>query len=73
MISGIHYNFSFGDEIIEKLYQMVDDMSFREFKDEQYLKISRNYLRYSWLIIYLTGCSIACHETFTQDIKNFYE
>ena len=70
MISGIHYNFSFGDEFIEKLYQMVDDMSFREFKDELYLKISRNYLRYSWLIIYLTGCSTACHETFTQDIKN---
>ena len=42
MISGIHYNFSFSDESIEKLYPLVDDMSFRKFKDELYLKISRN-------------------------------
>ena len=70
MISGVHFNFSFGDEFMEKLFEMVDNKTFREFKDELYLKISRNYLRYCWLIIYLTGCSTACHETFTDYVKN---
>ena len=70
MISGVHFNFSFGDEFMDKLYEMTDGKTFRDFKDELYLKISRNYLRYCWLVIYLTGCSTACHETFTDYVKN---
>ena len=70
MISGVHFNFSFSDEFLDKLYTMVDDLTFRDYKDCLYLKITRNYLRYSWLIIYLTGCTTACDETFTQNIKN---
>ena len=39
----------------------------RQLKDNVYLKIARNYLRYCWLIIYLTGCSIGSHKTFSND------
>ena len=42
-------------------------MTFKEFKNSVYLKIARNYLRYCWLIIYLTGCSIGSHKTFSND------
>lgn len=68
MISGVHFNFSFSDNLITKLYNMENtDLSFKEFKDEIYLKITRNYLRHCWLIIYLTGCSIGSHKTFSSD------
>ena len=68
MISGVHFNFSFTDEFLEKLYQIEDyDAPFQEFKNEVYLKITRNYIRYCWLIIYLTGCSIGSHNTFSND------
>ena len=68
MISGVHFNFSFTDEFLEKLHSMVSpDLSFQEFKNNVYLKIARNYLRYCWLIIYLTGCSIGSHKTFSND------
>ncbi|WP_407392341.1 glutamate--cysteine ligase [Methanobrevibacter sp.] len=68
MISGVHFNFSFSDEFLRKVYSMGDDdLSFKEFKDGIYLKIARNYLRYCWLIIYLTGCSIGSHKTFSND------
>ena len=68
MISGVHFNFSFTDEFLEKLYSLEDtDISFKEFKNGVYLKIARNYLRYCWLIIYLTGCSIGSHKTFCHD------
>lgn len=68
MISGVHFNFSFTDEFIEKLYGLVDsNWTLREFKDEIYLKIARNYLRHCWLVIYLTGCSIGSHESFSKD------
>ena len=43
------------------------DFNFKEFKNQVYLKIARNYLRYCWLIIYLTGCSIGSHKTFSND------
>ncbi|MBQ7929317.1 MAG: glutamate--cysteine ligase [Methanobrevibacter sp.] len=67
MISGIHFNFSFSDDVLKKLHKIADsDLSFRRFKDEVYLKISRNYLRYCWMIIYLTGCSVGAHSSFTS-------
>lgn len=68
MISGVHFNFSFTDDFLKKLYSFEElDISFKEFKDEVYLKIARNYIRYCWLIIYLTGCSIGSHKTFSND------
>lgn len=68
MISGVHFNFSFSDVTLQKLHKLTGtDMSFRLFKDEIYLKVARNYLRYCWLIIYLTGCSIGSHATFSAD------
>lgn len=68
MISGVHFNFSFSERFLKKLYSLKnDDLSFKDFKDDIYLKIVRNYLRYCWLIIYLTGCSIGSHKTFSND------
>ena len=68
MISGVHFNFSFSDDFLNKLYDIEgSDLTFTEFKNNVYLKIARNYLRYCWLIIYLTGCSIGSHKTFSND------
>ena len=54
LISGIHYNFSFDESIIEKLYEdSKRKLSYKEFKNSIYLKVARNYLRYRWLIVYL--------------------
>lgn len=67
LISGIHYNFSFNEKTIEKLHKNIpNNLTYIEFKNQLYLKVIRNYLQYKWLIIYLTGSSVGCHETFTQ-------
>lgn len=73
MISGIHFNFSFAEETLRKLYQNERKETFEEFKNEVYLKIARNYIRYCWLVIYLTGSSISCHNTFTEDCINLMD
>ena len=68
MISGVHFNFSFSDNFLKKLYSLEkSNATFKEFKNDIYLKIARNYLRYCWLIIYLTGCSIGSHQTFSHE------
>lgn len=65
LISGIHYNFSFSEHFIRKLYEHEKDaISFQDFKSEVYLKVARNYLRYRWLIIYLLGAAPVFHKSF---------
>lgn len=67
LISGIHYNYSFSDELLETLWQEADsDLSFREFRDKIYLKVLRNFLRYRWLIIYLMGCAPGLHGSYLE-------
>lgn len=58
MVSGIHFNFEFEDELLQKLFlQQADWEDYQEFKTEVYLKVTRNYLHYRWLITYLFGAS----------------
>lgn len=68
LISGIHYNFSFSEKMLKKLYQSGDmHTSFRDFKDALYLKVARNYLRYRWLVIYLLGSSSIMHMSYNDE------
>ncbi|ADL53134.1 bifunctional glutamate--cysteine ligase GshA/glutathione synthetase GshB [Clostridium cellulovorans] len=67
LISGIHYNFSFKDSFIEELYDSIGTgEGYKEFRNNFYLRITRNFLRYRWLIIYLTGASPIFHETYIE-------
>lgn len=67
LISGIHYNFSFNEELIKDLYKkMGNGETYRDFRDSIYLKVVRNYLRYRWLLIYLLGGTTTMHETFGE-------
>lgn len=78
LISGIHFNFSFCDEMIQEFYRYIIedtfiDINYKEFKNQLYLKITRNYIRYSWFIIYITGCSVAAHKSFTPECTSLME
>ena len=65
LISGIHYNFSFNEELIKELYKLIgNNKTYREFRDELYLRTVRNYLRYRWMLIYLLGATTAVHESY---------
>ena len=65
LISGVHYNFSFEGNILSKLYEKTQGAkSFTDYKNAMYLKVVRNYLRYRWLLIYLTGASPVFHKSF---------
>lgn len=67
LLSGVHFNFSFDNELLEELYELSEkNISFKEFKNELYLKICRGYFRYGWLIIYLLGASPVVHKTYSE-------
>jgi len=68
LISGIHINFSLGGDLLDKLYRKSEkEQSFGDFKNEAYLKIARNSLRYNWLLIYLLGAANIIHKTFEDN------
>lgn len=67
LISGIHYNFSFNEAFLKRLYDALHiDKSYKDFKDSIYLKVARNMLRYRWLLIYLTGASPVFSKTYIE-------
>lgn len=64
-IAGIHYNFSMADSFWQAYQQGLgnsDDL--KQFKNQQYLALIRNFRRYSWLLIYLFGASPALCKSF---------
>ncbi len=71
MISGIHYNFSFGDGLVDHLYRKFgNDTDKRAFIDDMYFSMARNFLRYRWLLIYLFGSSPCADQTYDPVIGN---
>lgn len=74
LISGIHFNYSFDPNTLEKLrMQLLPEGDPILFKNAVYLKVIRNYLRYRWLIIYLTGASVGAEKDFTPCLANLSE
>ncbi|WP_199794830.1 bifunctional glutamate--cysteine ligase GshA/glutathione synthetase GshB [Paenibacillus faecalis] len=67
LLSGVHYNFSFDEDFLGKLYETEGrGRSFKEFKDAIYFKVARNLLRYRWILIYLTGASPVFDKTYIE-------
>ena len=64
-IAGIHYNFSYPDEFWELHRQLEqNDKPLQTFINERYFDLLRNFLRYSWLLVYLFGASPAVCASF---------
>ena len=74
MISGIHYNFSFSDCMIDYLYKKFGNKNDkRSFINEIHFGLARNFLRYRWVLIYLFGASPFCHPTYHSVINRELE
>lgn len=67
MVSGIHYNFSFAEALVQALFQAQSEyQDIQQFQTDMIVKVARNYLHYRWLITYLYGAS-------PQSEKNYFE
>ena len=58
IISGIHYNFSFDEELVS---QKSKDLGLS--KSDIYFGVINNYFEYMWLLLYLFGASPVCAKT----------
>ena len=64
-ISGVHFNYSFGDTLWGVLHDVNQSkLVRREFISDQYFGVLRNYRRFGWLVLYLFGTSPAVSNSF---------
>ncbi len=68
-IAGIHYNFSLPEQYWRLLQQHsgAGEIALQDFCSAGYFSLIRNFLRYSWLLMYLFGASPAVSKSFFAD------
>lgn len=67
-IAGIHFNYSFGPKFWKIWYDHIDPAheSLQDCINVNTMRLTRNFLRKSWLIYYLMGASPTLHSSFIR-------
>ena len=68
LFSGIHFNFSFAAEFLRELNTNNDD--FHTFRDELYLRLYKQLMTHSWLLVLLTAASPYYDASLDKDGKS---
>ncbi len=69
-IAGIHFNYSFSSDFFEAYRTLnAPNVTLREFTDQSYMGLTRNVMRYGWLITYLFGASAAVCKSFLKGYR----
>jgi len=70
LFSGIHFNISFDENLLEMLYRsQKPNVSYMDFKNHAYMKTTRQLLRNRWLYILLYGNSPVVEDSFQLKCK----
>lgn len=67
-IAGVHYNFSVPDTLWDLIG--IEGISLEHQRSKGYLALIRNFVRYSWLLMYLFGASPAVSRDFVGDLPH---
>lgn len=67
LFSGIHFNFSFADELLDCGFKDSKINSFTDYNNNLYLELAKKMTKYSWLIVYLTAASPIMDGSFFDD------
>ncbi|WP_295088613.1 glutathione synthase [Ruminococcus sp.] len=68
LFSGIHFNFSFAEEFLRELNTNNED--FHTFRDELYLRLYKQLMTHSWLLVLLTAASPYYDASLDKDGKS---
>ncbi len=68
LFSGIHFNFSFSEEFLRELNTNNED--FHTFRDELYLRLYKQLMIHSWLLVLLTAASPYYDASLDKDGKS---
>ncbi len=63
---GIHYNFSFADELLEEDFKLSGMDDFQEYKNQVYLGLAEKAAEYGWILTAVTAASPILDGSFVR-------
>ena len=63
---GIHYNYSFGEELLRADFALSGESDFQQYKDKLYLKVAERAVIYGWLLVAITAASPLLDSSFLE-------
>lgn len=67
--SGIHFNYSFADELLEKDFEISGEKDFTEYKNQLYVTLAERAAAYGWLMVAVTAASPLMDSSFVEKGK----
>lgn len=64
--SGIHVNYSFSDELLEKDFALSGGTDFTEYKNQLYLTLAEQAVAYGWLLVAISAASPVMDSSFIE-------
>lgn len=69
LYSGIHFNFSFPEEMFHNLVELGIFSTSQECKNHIYLDLAKKVMKYDWLLVYLMAASPVMDGSFQDEKK----
>lgn len=67
--SGIHFNYSFAEELLEREFALSGEADYTEFKNQFYVELAERAVAYGWLLISVTAASPLLDSSFVEKGK----
>lgn len=71
--SGIHYNYSFDDELLKEDFKLSGESDFMEYKNQLYMKLAKGAAAYGWIIVAVTAASPIMDGSYVEKKKYNYD
>ncbi len=67
--SGIHVNFSFGEELLRRDFNLGEEPDYTTYKNQIYLELARRMVAYGWILVAVTAASPLLDSSFVEKGK----
>lgn len=67
--SGIHVNFSFGEELLETDFRISKEADFQEYKNQLYVALAERAAAYGWILVAVTAASPLLDSSYVEKGK----
>lgn len=64
--SGIHINYSFGEELLRADYELEGGESFKAYRDQFYVRLAENCVAFSWILTAVMAASPVMDSSFVE-------
>lgn len=67
--SGIHFNYSFSEELLQREFVLSGEPDYAEFKNQFYVVLAERAVAYGWLLVAVTAASPLLDSSFVEKGK----